>query len=115
MGHAVIDDRDQEGVAQLEFGIQQEMLVLQAHERRQLIVRDADIFEHHVMAASRPHAQMVPCRLDADAGRSGIDKYSADARFILVRGRSEEHTSELQTLMRISYAVYCLKKQTKIN
>src|SRR3546814_8797707 len=26
-------------------------------------------------------------------------------------GRSEEHTSELQSLMRISYAVYCLKKQ----
>src|SRR3546814_10324036 len=30
------------------------------------------------------------------------------------RGRSEEHTSELQSLMRISYAVFCLKKK-KIN
>src|SRR3546814_20724356 len=29
-------------------------------------------------------------------------------------GRSEEHTSELQSLMRISYAVFCLKKKTKI-
>src|SRR3546814_7132177 len=28
--------------------------------------------------------------------------------------RSEEHTSELQSLMRISYAVFCLKKQTNI-
>src|SRR3546814_4251487 len=28
--------------------------------------------------------------------------------------RSEEHTSELQSLMRISYAVFCLKKQTLI-
>src|SRR3546814_1816901 len=28
--------------------------------------------------------------------------------------RSEEHTSELQSLMRISYAVFCLKKKTKI-
>src|SRR3546814_9244558 len=27
------------------------------------------------------------------------------------RGRSEEHTSELQSLMRISYAVFCLKKK----
>src|SRR3546814_10364118 len=27
--------------------------------------------------------------------------------------RSEEHTSELQSLMRISYAVFCLKKKTK--
>src|SRR3546814_10516701 len=29
--------------------------------------------------------------------------------------RSEEHTSELQSLMRISYAVFCLKKQIKTN
>src|SRR3546814_3679143 len=28
--------------------------------------------------------------------------------------RSEEHTSELQSLMRISYAVFCLKKKTKL-
>src|SRR3546814_3151126 len=37
-------------------------------------------------------------------------------RFSVVRdfcghGRSEEHTSELQSLMRISYAVFCLKKK----
>src|SRR3546814_5056462 len=32
----------------------------------------------------------------------------------LQRPRSEEHTSELQSLMRISYAVFCLKKKTKI-
>src|SRR3546814_5917601 len=30
------------------------------------------------------------------------------------RARSEEHTSELQSLMRISYAVFCLKKKKKI-
>src|SRR3546814_4767290 len=30
----------------------------------------------------------------------------------LPRARSEEHTSELQSLMRISYAVFCLKKKT---
>src|SRR3546814_2337158 len=29
--------------------------------------------------------------------------------------RSEEHTSELQSLMRISYAVFCLKKKKKMN
>src|SRR3546814_8466626 len=29
--------------------------------------------------------------------------------------RSEEHTSELQSLMRISYAVFCLKKKTEVN
>src|SRR3546814_9913888 len=32
---------------------------------------------------------------------------------LLKQGRSEEHTSELQSLMRITYAVFCLKKKTK--
>src|SRR3546814_3871764 len=35
-----------------------------------------------------------------------------DPQWSTVRGRSEEHTSELQSLMRISYAVFCLKKKT---
>src|SRR3546814_5498584 len=34
-----------------------------------------------------------------------------DASIIDSMGRSEEHTSELQSLMRISYAVFCLKKK----
>src|SRR3546814_4014043 len=34
--------------------------------------------------------------------------------YIKTSTRSEEHTSELQSLMRISYAVFCLKKKTKI-
>src|SRR3546814_10537589 len=34
-------------------------------------------------------------------------------RHALPRHRSEEHTSELQSLMRISYAVFCLKKKTQ--
>src|SRR3546814_10292311 len=34
------------------------------------------------------------------------------ARYDFPHGRSEEHTSELQSLMRISYAVFCLKKKT---
>src|SRR3546814_3931464 len=35
----------------------------------------------------------------------------AHLRVIDAHGRSEEHTSELQSLMRISYAVFCLKKK----
>src|SRR3546814_2314241 len=38
-----------------------------------------------------------------------LDRRLADNQF--VAGRSEEHTSELQSLMRISYAVFCLKKK----
>src|SRR3546814_10669100 len=34
---------------------------------------------------------------------------------IMFDGRSEEHTSELQSLMRISYAVFCLNKTTTTN
>src|SRR3546814_5193465 len=34
-----------------------------------------------------------------------------DAKTCVATGRSEEHTSELQSLMRISYAVFCLKKK----
>src|SRR3546814_6792627 len=46
-----------------------------------------------VVAFGRPH----PIQPDPCAGRG--------------RSRSEEHTSELQSLMRISYAVFCLKKK----
>src|SRR3546814_18638585 len=41
--------------------------------------------------------------------RSGDDAVCADRA---IGSRSEEHTSELQSLMRISYAVFCLKKKT---
>src|SRR3546814_5685654 len=37
------------------------------------------------------------------------------AEFIILRFRSEEHTSELQSLMRISYAVFCLKQKNDIH
>src|SRR3546814_3859118 len=45
-----------------------------------------------------------------------IDTFGLHARGISVgEVRSEEHTSELQSLMRISYAVFCLKKKNKYN
>src|SRR3546814_182133 len=40
--------------------------------------------------------------------RGGIKDGVAEAALIALYGRSEEHTSELQSLMRISYAVFCL-------
>src|SRR3546814_5184195 len=78
----------------------------------------------------RPRAQ--PPRLcrrhhpgPVDTARRGQSRFGdEDAWSPLFRGgvrqerlvlcfRSEEHTSELQSLMRISYAVFCLKKKTK--
>src|SRR3546814_6310388 len=49
-------------------------------------------------------------RVEASAG--AIDRRGV--WWLLRRARSEEHTSELQSLMRISYAVFCLKKKKKI-
>src|SRR3546814_1808091 len=60
----------------------------------------------------RPRRQGAP-RRPRRAGTARTQRRRADARRQLVGGeaRSEEHTSELQSLMRISYAVFCLKKK----
>src|SRR3546814_10009236 len=42
---------------------------------------------------------------------SALGQIAKDAPNLAALGRSEEHTSELQSLMRISYAVFCLKKK----
>src|SRR3546814_3081843 len=61
----------------------------------------------------RPAQQVAPgCeRADAKAVIAFVDGALArESRYV---ERSEEHTSELQSLMRISYAVFCLKKKTQ--
>src|SRR3546814_9439727 len=52
--------------------------------------------------------QLVALADDLDIGPGRL---FAKFLFLLVHIRSEEHTSELQSLMRISYAVFCLKKK----
>src|SRR3546814_3865264 len=57
-------------------------------------------------------------RVAAASGRGTWAEYFvAPARMVVPMpdARSEEHTSELQSLMRISYAVFCLKKKKPIN
>src|SRR3546814_9421170 len=51
----------------------------------------------------------VEARLVADALRACIRQIASGSG---QQARSEEHTSELQSLMRISYAVFCLQKKT---
>src|SRR3546814_10902247 len=59
------------------------------------------------------HSQLSSCYLTTVSDDlEGI--YDAIKENALLAKRSEEHTSELQSLMRISYAVFCLKKKQKI-
>src|SRR3546814_1832880 len=65
---------------------------------------------HH---AVEPHAVNVHA-LAVDAGADPQERDAVAMLGVHVRlDRSEEHTSELQSLMRISYAVFCLKKKIK--
>src|SRR3546814_18358538 len=49
-----------------------------------------------------------------DAQAPILSPVCARQPIVRARPRSEEHTSELQSLMRISYAVFCLKKKTDL-
>src|SRR3546814_5049186 len=51
------------------------------------------------------------CILIDESERERVHERAHDERCKWQRVRSEEHTSELQSLMRISYAVFCLKKK----
>src|SRR3546814_2367984 len=51
--------------------------------------------------------------LSPDAASSILDQQVQALGTRVTEFRSEEHTSELQSLMRISYAVFCLKKKKK--
>src|SRR3546814_4893202 len=67
----------------------------------------------------RRHAQAAPESFDASSLQllDALLTAAAEAEQTLAlqraRIRSEEHTPELQSLMRISYAVFCLKKKTQ--
>src|SRR3546814_4462648 len=56
-------------------------------------------------AAAEGHRIRRAARVSEVRGHAGGEPHR--------QGRSEEHTSELQSLMRISYAVFCLKKKNK--
>src|SRR3546814_2130855 len=56
-------------------------------------------------------AGIRPTRARGAARAPGNRKYLDCTRLWRLHLRSEEHTSELQSLMRISYAVFCLKKK----
>src|SRR3546814_3234 len=60
-----------------------------------------------------PAGRMVAIVGDAELDEGNVFEALLEGWKHDVRNRSEEHTSELQSLMRISYAVFCLKKKTR--
>src|SRR3546814_8390985 len=71
----------------------------------------ASSFRH----ATIPLARVSTVSLDSPSARQAISAPPPMERTTLPATRSDEHTSELQSLMRISYAVFCLKKKKKQN
>src|SRR3546814_5204560 len=65
--------------------------------------------DFRLCSARRPHSQAGLCHCTQQPISDRLEPTIARLRYSL---RSEEHTSELQSLMRISYAVFCLKKKT---
>src|SRR3546814_1224519 len=61
--------------------------------------------------ADRNNANDTPDNQFLQSRRENEDKLCRRQATINAQIRSEEHTSELQSLMRISYAVFCLKKK----
>src|SRR3546814_12203729 len=75
---------------------------------------------HRVVRVEQAHQHAARRRQDEVrivAGDQLPDQQAANDRNDLQKSgsRSEEHTSELQSLMRISYAVFCLKKKRQYN
>src|SRR3546814_3969948 len=76
------------------------------------VVDGVDAFERR--KGRKPRMLVAKMGQDGhDRGANVIASAFSDMGFEVVSGRSEEHTSELQSLMRISYAVFCLKKTNK--
>src|SRR3546814_1343989 len=91
-------------------------------------------FDHGLLSRLPMLSGLFSYSVEADGGNDTVNRAAArmaggpDTLFEDVHGagfravydlenldRSEEHTSELQSLMRISYAVFCLKKQNRTN
>src|SRR3546814_4475046 len=69
-----------------------------------------DLMKFGPTSANSLPARVVWCVSDAAKAKLAALSMPANGEKIL-KARSEEHTSELQSLMRISYAVFCLKKK----
>src|SRR3546814_8966481 len=81
---------------------------LRARLLGQLVAVEQEVEQEAARRHRTRRQGVAPGRLDLRA----IDRLRRARRCARAADRSEEHTSELQSLMRISYAVFCLKNKT---
>src|SRR3546814_6047633 len=86
----------------------------------QRVLRRVRGFGFHLAALdlrqdSAVHEEALAALLDDADWASRAADAQVDRLHGVLDGRSEEHTSELQSLMRTSYAVFCLKKKNKLH
>src|SRR3546814_9418738 len=100
---------DTAGVTRFAYGMDK-------NEQQRLYVADAAGEQWRQVPAGSVGGVFTPIGFSAD-GANVFGLHAADnGPQVLIKAsldRSEEHTSELQSLMRISYAVFCLKKKKK--
>src|SRR3546814_5140249 len=75
--------------------------------------RTDTLFPYTTLFRSLAPYQTPDGQMKALTGHQAVNRRSRE--YEQFGGRSEEHTSELQSLMRISYAVFCLKKKIHID
>src|SRR3546814_7033270 len=74
----------------------------------------SDVCSSDLPLADQPRLRVMPNRPYQPPQEHRISPVTGQVGWVssVTIGRSEEHTSELQSLMRISYAVFCLTKKT---
>src|SRR3546814_7807185 len=90
-----------------------------AADRRAHGIADVGVV-HSIISSGRPVSSRTSSRLTPSTSSitrapSGPSANTPTSVYTRDTQRSEEHTSELQSLMRISYAVFCLKKKKTTN
>src|SRR3546814_2701010 len=88
--------------------------------RRELRIATTTVVSRRAAARTRPRTQPNSKNLQSkvpmiSSHGSFLSFHRISTNGTAASKRSEEHTSELQSLMRISYAVFCLKKKKKNN
>src|SRR3546814_4508082 len=108
-------DLDPQGNASTGLGVDQKQREITSYD---VMMGNATV-DQAVVSTKLPRLDIVPATQDLSGAE--VELVDVDQRMhrldgalnAIPAGRSEEHTSELQSLMRISYAVFCLKQKNK--